>query len=69
MLSSVISGYSTYFGTLYNAAKSNGMIFVTTMVGAFVNVVLGALLSFADRGMGPIIAGVVAYVLISLMSL
>lgn len=67
MLSSVISGYSTYFGTLYNAAKNNGMIFVTTMVGAFVNVVLGALLSFAIGAWGPIIAGVVAYVLISLM--
>lgn len=67
MLSSVISGYSTYFGTLYNAAKNNSMIFVTTMVGAFVNVVLGALLSFAIGAWGPIIAGVVAYVLISLM--
>ena len=67
MLSSVISGYSTYFGTLYNAAKNNGMIFVTTMVGAFVNVVLGALLSFVVGAWGPIIAGVVAYVLISLM--
>ncbi len=67
MLSSIISGYSTYFGTLYNAAKSNGMIFVTTMVGAFINVVLGAALSFPLGAWGPIIGGVVAYVLISLM--
>lgn len=67
MLSSVISGYSTYFGTLYNAAKSNGMIFVTTMVGAFANVVIGAALAFAIGAWGPIVAGVMAYTLISLM--
>ena len=34
MLGAVINGYSTYFGTLYNAAKRNGMIFVTTILGA-----------------------------------
>lgn len=65
MLSSIISGYSTYFGTIYNAAKTNGMIFITTIAGAIVNVAFGAGLAFFVGAWGPIIAGVCAYVLIS----
>lgn len=66
MLGSVFNGYSTYFGTLYNAAKSNAMIFGTTMLGAFVNVALGIGLSFFIGPWGPIIGAAIAYLVISL---
>lgn len=66
MLGAVINGYSTYFGTLYNAAKRNGMIFVTTILGATLNIVMGIVLSFSVGVWGPVIGSVVAYSTISL---
>lgn len=67
MLGAIINGYSTYFGTLYNAAKQNSMIFVTTVVGAIANVVLGLVLCGLIGPWGPIAGSVVAYTVISLM--
>lgn len=67
MLGAVVNGYSTYFGTLYNAAKQNGMIFVTTVAGALANIAVGVLLSGFIGAWGPIIGAVVAYALISLL--
>lgn len=67
MLGAIINGYSTYFGTLYNAAKQNSMIFVTTVVGAMTNVVLGLILCGLIGPWGPIAGSVVAYAVISLM--
>ncbi len=66
MFGAVINGYSTYFGTLYNAAKQTGMIFVTTVVGAFSNVALGVILAGEMGVWGPIIGAVAAYLIISL---
>lgn len=66
MLGAVINGYSTYFGTLYNAAKQNGMIFVTTILGATLNIVVGVALSFVVGVWGPVIGSVLAYSTISL---
>ena len=66
MLGAVINGYSTYFGTLYNAAKQNGMIFVTTILGATLNIVVGIALCFSLGVWGPVIGSVVAYSIISL---
>ena len=66
MLGAVINGYSSYFGTLYNAAKRNGMIFVTTIIGATLNIVVGIALSFAVGAWGPVIGSVIAYSTISL---
>lgn len=69
MLGAIVNGYSTYFGTLYNAAKRNGMIFVTTVAGALVNIAVGVLLSGFVGVWGPIFGAVVAYVLISFLRL
>lgn len=67
MLGAVVNGFSTYFGVLYNAAKQNGMIFVTTTAGALANIGVGTLLSGFVGVWGPIIGTVVAYALISLL--
>lgn len=65
MLGAVVNGYSTYYGTIYNAAKRNGMIFVTTTVGACVGVAVGAVLAGSIGAWGPAIGTVVAYSIIS----
>ena len=66
MFGAVVNGYSTYFGVLYNAAKQNRMIFVTTVVGALSNVVLSVLLATEIGVWGPIVGSVVAYSIISI---
>ena len=38
LVGAMLSCYSIYFGTLYNAAMKNGMLFVSTAAGAVVNV-------------------------------
>lgn len=40
LMGAMLSCYSIYFGTLYNAAMKNTMLFVSTVAGAAVNVVL-----------------------------
>lgn len=67
MLGAVMNGYATYFGTIYNAAKQNSMIFVTTVIGALANILTGALLSCLIGAWGPIIGSVSAYALISIL--
>lgn len=67
MLGAVINGYSMFFGTIYNAAKRNTMIFVTTMAGAFTNIAIGAALAPLIGAWGPAIGSVAAYSVISLV--
>lgn len=38
LVGAMLSCYSIYFGTLYNAAMKNGMLFISTAAGAVINV-------------------------------
>lgn len=67
MLGAIVNGYSTYYGTLYNAAKQNGMIFITTVIGALANIAIGVFLSGYIGVWAPIIGAVAAYSLISIL--
>lgn len=66
MFGAIINGYSTYFGTIYNAAKRNSMIFVTTMIGAFANIVIGIALASVIGAWGPVVGSIAAYSIISI---
>lgn len=66
MLGAVVNGYSVFFGTIYNAAKKNGMIFATTIAGAAINIVMGLALVNLVGVWGPILSSVIAYSVISL---
>lgn len=66
MFGAIVNGYSTYFGTVYNAAKRNAMIFVTTVAGALVNIAVGAALVGVIGAWGPIVGLIAAYAVISI---
>lgn len=66
MLGAIVNGYSTYFGTIYNAAKKNQMIFVTTVVGGVTCVAVGAILCPIMGAWGPAVGSLLSYAIISI---
>ncbi len=64
ILSSCLNCFSTYFGTLYNAAKQNRMIFVSTLIGAIVNLIFAVILTMTMGILGTCIASVLSYLII-----
>ena len=61
MFGAVISGYSAYFGTIYNAAMQNSMVFISTLVGALVSIAVGIVLVGVIGVWGPIAGVVLGY--------
>lgn len=60
----MLSCYSIYFGTLYNAAMKNTMLFISTAVGAAVNVVLTLACIPVFDVWGAVFAPVAAYAVV-----
>ena len=61
LFASVFNGLSSFLGTVFTAAKKTKAVFVTTMVGAGVNIVLNFVLIPLWGGYGAAIATAVGY--------
>jgi O-antigen/teichoic acid export membrane protein len=54
----------TFLGTIYNAAKKNGMVTITTLIGALTNIALNALLIPQVGANGAAIATFISFFLV-----
>lgn len=64
LFGAMLSCYSIYFGTLYNAAMKNRMLFISTAVGALVNVILTLALVPYLKAWGAVFTPAIAYAVV-----
>ena len=64
LFGAMLSCYSIYFGTLYNAAMKNKMLFISTAVGALVNVILTLALVPYLNAWGAVFTPAIAYAVV-----
>ena len=64
LVGAMLSCYSIYFGTLYNAAMKNRMLFISTAVGALVNVVLTLILVPYLNAWGAVFTPAISYAVV-----
>ena len=69
LVSVVFGALSGFFGSVYSASKQNKMLFVTTLAGGIVSLILNFLLVPFGGPMGASVASVVAYIVVWLMRL
>lgn len=62
LFASVFSGLSSFLGTVFTAAKKTNSVFVTTMVGAGINIILNFALIPLWGGYGAAIATAIGYI-------
>ncbi|WP_294753476.1 polysaccharide biosynthesis C-terminal domain-containing protein [uncultured Ruminococcus sp.] len=67
LLAATFGCITTYFGTFYNALKSNKMLMISTLIGAVSNVVLNFILIPVLGGIGAAIATVVSYFVVMII--
>ncbi len=65
LLAAMFGCISTYFGTFYQALKSNMMLMVSTVIGAGFNIVFNFILIPKYGGFGAAIATAVSYMLVT----
>lgn len=64
LVGAMLSCYSIYFGTLYNAAMKNKMLFITTAMGAVVNVALALVCVPVFGAWGAVFTPIAAYAIV-----
>ena len=64
LLGSVFQSYSAFFGAIYTSAKKNISVMTTTVIAAFINILLNILLISIMGIQGAVISTVIAYFLI-----
>ena len=69
LLAATFGCIATYFGTFYNAIKNNKMLMISTVIGAFGNIVLNFLLIPLLGGIGAAIATVASYFVVMIIRL
>lgn len=69
LLAATLGCISTYFGTFYQALKSNIMLMVSTVLGAIVNLIFNFFLIPLYGGIGAAIAMVLGYFVVAIMRL
>jgi len=60
LISAMLSGYSSFFGVFYGAAKKNAMVMISTIVGAITCVVLNLVLLPSVGEIGSVLANCAA---------
>ncbi|GEN49053.1 lipopolysaccharide biosynthesis protein [Ligilactobacillus pobuzihii] len=69
LLTVIYSSLSGFLGTMYTASKRTGPIFITTLVGAIVNVILSVFLIPKVGTYGAAISNIISFLIVTLIRL
>ena len=67
ILASVFNSMAAFVGSIYTSAKKTSMLFLSTLVAAFVNIILNFLLIPEFSGMGAAVATLISYAVVWLI--